>query len=107
MPTSQSVVKTVPLLLMAAALLSGTAQDVNNPATTPLDRPRGPSSAPGVMVNVAPADSPVPTADPNAPLEGRATTAPRIVRPPPGERAKTGRAIRRRNVDVSSPSGDR
>ena len=65
-------------LTFSAALLGATAavaQDVNSPAIPALERPSGPPSAPGAIMSGVPAAVSAPTADPNAPLEGRASTA--------------------------------
>lgn len=53
------------------------AQDVNNPVASPLDRPQGPPSAPGIAAPHVPLASTAPTtSDPNAPVDGRATAFP-------------------------------
>jgi hypothetical protein len=65
--------------LMFSTILFGAvpafAQDVNSPAIPALERPSGPPSAPGAIMSGVPAAASAPTADPNAPLEGRASTA--------------------------------
>ena len=72
--------KTGWLLVTIAAAISGAAPalalDVNSPTIPMLERPPGPPSAPGVIVTGVPALTQTPTADPNTPLDGRATTVP-------------------------------
>ena len=74
--------KIAPLLLVIAVAVTApfkvAAQDVNNPLATPLDRPPGPPSAPGIVVNEMPRALPVPSAEPGARIDERATTVPRI-----------------------------
>jgi len=65
------------------------AQDVNSPAIPALERPSGPPSAPGAIMSGVPAAASAPTADPNAPLEGRASTALPPVQTSPNPRQKS------------------
>ena len=95
--------RTVVLLTAIAAAFLSPAQglaDVNTPGAMPMERPPGPPSAPGVLVNGMPAVTPAPTADPSAPREGRATTAP----PPADTREKPERTNRNRSADLPLPA---
>jgi len=78
--------------LMFSTILFGAvpafAQDVNSPAIPALERPSGPPSVPGAIMSV-PAAASAPTADPNAPLEGRASTALPPVQTSPNPRQKS------------------
>src|SRR4051812_15197086 len=97
------------ILLLAGALLfagHASAQDVNNRTDTLMDRPQGPPSQPAVMVPGTPAVSQPPSADPNAPLEGRATTTPSAERPPKADRGTGSDASRRmRDRGVAPTTG--
>jgi hypothetical protein len=79
--------------LMFSTILFGAfpafAQDVNSPAIPALERPSGPPSAPGAIMSGVPAAASAPTADPNAPLEGRASTALPPVQTSPNPRQKS------------------
>jgi hypothetical protein len=79
--------------LMFSTILFGAvpafAQDVNSPAIPALERPSGPPSAPGAIMSGVPAAASAPTADPNAPLEGRASTALPPVQTSPKPRQKS------------------
>jgi len=79
--------------LMFSTILFGAvpaiAQDVNSPAIPALERPSGPPSSPGAIMSGVPAPASVPTADPNAPLEGRASTALPPVQTSPNPRQKS------------------
>ena len=85
-----TTLKLAVMTLVAATSVGVMAQDVNNPTGTLLDRPLGPTSAPGVMVNGQQVESVIPSADPNRSLEGRATTPPRVVRQPQGASNEIG-----------------
>src|SRR4051812_1845896 len=80
------------------------AQDVNNPTGSIVDRPQGPPSQPAVMTPGAPATSKPPSADPNAPLEGRATTTPSAARPKKVEGATAGNPSERKRESAINPS---
>src|SRR3954471_10987222 len=92
----------LPLLICFAFTLQASAQDVNNPTATPLDRPQGPGSAPGIAAPKAPLASTAPTtSDPNAPVDSRTTPFPpekadrdtargRNRNPPPNDALKRG-----------------
>jgi len=79
--------------LMFSTILFGAvpafAQDVNSPAILALERPSGPPSSPGATMSGVPAAASAPTADPNAPLEGRASTALPPVQTSPKPRQKS------------------
>jgi len=79
--------------LMFSTILFGAvpafAQDVNSPAILALERPSGPPSSPGATMSGVPAAASAPTADPNAPLEGRASTALPPVQTSPNPRQKS------------------
>ena len=102
--------KTGWLIVTVAAALGGAAPavalDVNSPTIPMLERPPGPPSAPGVIVTGVPALTQTPTADPNAPLEGRATTVPATA-PDPLGRDQPLRAGREGRVGAPPPATGR
>lgn len=92
------------LVALASITTSAFAQDVNNPTGSPLDRPQGPPSQPAIMTSGAPAVGSPPSADPNAPLEGRATTTPSAARPPKTDRGTASNAPARKQESAINPS---
>src|SRR3954468_24264606 len=100
----------VSAFIAATALLTvaapAFAQDVNNPTGSLLDRPQGPPSEPAIMAPGAPATGQPPSADPNAPLEGRATSTPSAARPPKTDRgAPANPSVRKRASEINPSTG--